>query len=115
MSDIGPASPFLVGRDAELAQIELAVDGAAQRGGTVRIAGNPGVGKSALLRTGMELAAARGYTALSVRAAEGEAHLAFAALYQLLNPLLGRIDGLPAGHRAALKSAFGLAEPGGGP
>jgi len=108
-------SPFLVGRDAELAQIKSAVDGVAQRGGTVRIAGNPGVGKSALLRTGMEMATASGYTALSVRAAEGEAHLAFAALYQLLRPLLGRIDELPAGHRSALKSAFGLAEPGTGP
>jgi DNA-binding CsgD family transcriptional regulator len=115
MGDVGPASPFLVGRDAELAQIESAVDGVAQRGGTVRIAGNPGVGKSALLRAGAELAIARGYTALSVRASEGEAHLTFAALYQLLRPLLGRIDELPAGHRAALMSAFGLIEPGAAP
>ena len=102
----------LVGRDAELALIASAVDGAAERGGTVRIAGDPGVGKSALLRAGTELAVARGYTTLSVRAAEGEAHLTFAALHQLLRPLLGRIGELPAGHRAALMGAFGLAEPG---
>jgi DNA-binding CsgD family transcriptional regulator len=107
-----PSSPFLVGRDAELAQIGSAVSGVAQQGGTVRIAGTPGVGKSALLRAGMELAAAQGYTALSVRAAEGESHLTFAALYQLLRPLLSRVDELPAGHRAALKNAFGLTEPG---
>ena len=112
MSDPGPASPFLVGRDAELARIESAVADVAQQGGTVRIAGDPGVGKSALLRAGQELAVARGYTALSVHATEGEAHLAFAALYQLLRPILGRIDELPAGHRAALMSAFGLSEPG---
>jgi DNA-binding CsgD family transcriptional regulator len=105
----------LVGRDAEFAQIRLAVDGVAKRGGTVRIAGNPGVGKSALLRSGIELATARGYTALTVHAAEGEAHLAFAALYQLLRPLLDHVDELPAGHRAALKGAFGLAEAGAGP
>ncbi len=115
MSDIGPPSPFLVGRDAELAQIKSALDGVAQRGGTLRIAGDPGVGKSALLRAGAELAIARGYTALSIRAAEGEAHLTFAALYQLLRPLLGRIDELPAGHRTALMSAFGLIEPGSAP
>jgi DNA-binding CsgD family transcriptional regulator len=102
----------LIGRDAELAQIESVVGAAAQGGGTVRIAGDPGVGKSALLRAGTELAIERGYTALSVRAAEGESHLAFAALYQLLRPILGRVDELPAGHRAALMSAFGLAEPG---
>ena len=112
MSDVGPVLPLLVGRDAELAQIESALDGVAQRGGTVRIAGDPGVGKSALLEAGTELAVARGYTALSVHATEGEAHLAFAALYQLLRPILGQIDELPAGHRAALMSAFGLTEPG---
>ena len=112
MSDVGPASLFLIGRDAELAQIESAVADVPQRGGTVRIAGDPGVGKSALLRAGRELAIARGCTALSVHATEGEAHLAFAALYQLLRPILGRVDELPAGHRAALMSAFGLAEPG---
>jgi DNA-binding CsgD family transcriptional regulator len=112
MNDAGPASPFLVGRDAELAQLQSAVDDVTRRGGTVRIAGDPGVGKSALLKAGTELAVARGYTALSVRAAEGEAHLPFAALYQLLRPLLGRIGELPAGHRAALMGSFGLIEPG---
>jgi DNA-binding CsgD family transcriptional regulator len=112
MNESGPSSPFLVGRDAELAQIRSAVDDVARQGGTVRIAGDPGVGKSALLRAGIDLATARGYTALSVRATEGESHLAFAALYQLLRPVLGRIDELPAGHRAALLSAFGLTEPG---
>src|ERR1700691_3605802 len=112
MSDVSPASPFLLGRDAELARLESAVDDVTRRGRTLRIAGDPGVGKSALLKAGTELAVARGYTALSVRAAEGEAHLPFAALYQLLRPLLGRIDELPAGHRAALMGAFGLTEPG---
>jgi DNA-binding CsgD family transcriptional regulator len=104
-------SSLLVGRDAELAQIESIVADAGH-GGTVRIAGDPGVGKSALLRAGAELAIARGYTSLSVRATEGESHLAFAALYELLRPILGRIDDLPPGHRSALMSAFGLAEPG---
>jgi DNA-binding CsgD family transcriptional regulator len=108
-------SPLLVGRDAELAQIESVVGDVARRGSTVRIAGEPGVGKSALLLAGSELAIAHGYTVLSVRATEGEAHLAFAALYQLLRPVLGRIDELPAGHRAALMSAFGLTEPGAAP
>jgi hypothetical protein len=63
-SDAGQPSPFLVGRDAELGQIEAAVDNVARRGGTVRLAGDPGVGKSALLRAGAELAKERGCTAL---------------------------------------------------
>jgi DNA-binding CsgD family transcriptional regulator len=111
MLEVGPPYPYVVGRDAELTQIESVVADVARRGGTVRIAGDPGIGKSALLRAGTELAVARGYTALSVRASEGESHLAFAALYQLLGPVLGRVDELPPGHRAALMSAFGLAEP----
>jgi DNA-binding CsgD family transcriptional regulator len=115
MSGAGPAYLSLVGRDAELAQIESLVADVAQYGGTARIAGDPGVGKSALLRAGTELAIARGFTALSVRATEGESHLAFAALFQLLRPILGGLDELPAGHRAALMSAFGLTEPGAAP
>jgi AAA ATPase domain len=85
------------------------------RGGTVRVAGDPGIGKSALLQAGTELAVARGYTALSVRATEGESHLPYAALYQLLEPVLSRVDELPAGHRAALLGAFGLTDAGPAP
>jgi DNA-binding NarL/FixJ family response regulator len=115
MSGAGPGSTFLVGREAELAQITSIVADVGHHGGTVRIAGEPGVGKSALLRAGTEVAIGQGFTALTVRASEGEAHLAFAALYQLLRPILGRINELPAGHRAALMSAFGLAEAGAAP
>ena len=107
--------PVLIGRDVELAQIKAAVDGAARQGRTLRIAGQAGAGKSALLRAGVEFAAARGFTTLTVQAAESESHLAFAALYQLLQPLLGRAGKLPASRQASLNSAFGLAESGGGP
>jgi predicted ATPase len=102
MSDLGPAYPYLVGRDAELAEIESAVADVPRHGGTLRIAGDPGIGKSALLRAGTDLAVAQGHTALSVRAAEGESHLPFAALYQLLGPILDRVDQLPAGHPGAM-------------
>ena len=112
MSEADRASSSLVGRDAELAQIDSLVAQMTQRGGTIRIAGDPGIGKSVLLQAGTELAIARGYTALTVRGTESEAHLAFAALHQLLKPILNRTHVLPIGHRGALMSAFGLTEPG---
>jgi len=43
-------------------------------------------------------------------AAPRRAHLRFAALHRLLLPVLDRADGLPSRHRAALFSAFGVAD-----
>lgn len=110
MTDFGPAAPFLVGRRSDIAQIASLLDHVEEQGGTLRISGDPGVGKSSLLQTGIALAIERGFTVLSARAIEGESHLAFAILYHLLQPIIGRVDELPAGHRSALMSALGLAE-----
>ena len=53
-------------------------------------------------------------TVLSGRAGiESEAELPFAALHQLLRPMLGAIDGLPAPQANALRRALGLAAGGG--
>ncbi len=112
MSDHLLPPPGLIGREPELAVIEEFVDRARQGGGTVRLWGDPGVGKSALLQAGMGFAVERGYTVLSVRAIQGEAHMAFSVLYEVLRPVLDRVDELPVGHRNALMSAFGLLEPG---
>ena len=51
----------LIGRDAELAVLEaLLADTAAGRGGTVLVEGEPGIGKTALLETGLASAQALG-------------------------------------------------------
>jgi hypothetical protein len=41
----------------------------------------------------------------------GEAELPFAALHQLLRPVLGLVDGLPAPQVAALAGVLGLGAP----
>src|SRR5262249_10353775 len=41
---------------------------------------------------------------------ESEAELAFAGLHQVLGPVLGRLDRLPAPQASALRSAFALSE-----
>ena len=115
MTDYGPTHPMLVGRSGDLAQIESMLDRVADEGGTLRISGDPGVGKSALLQAGIDLATERGFTVLSAQAIEGESHLAFAILYHLVQPIIGRVDDLPGGHRTALLSALGLVDPSGQP
>src|SRR5262249_54874341 len=78
--------------------------------------GEAGVGKSALLAWAAERAAdvARGMTVLRAGGVESEVQLPFAALHQLMRPLLDRLGRLPAVQAAALRTAFGLAGPPGG-
>ena len=85
---------MLVGRDSERARIEALLE-AARRGrtGTLVIAGEPGIGKTALLDDAGELAA--GMRVLAVAAVEAESRLPYAGLDALLRPLrnlLPRLD-----------------------
>jgi DNA-binding CsgD family transcriptional regulator len=100
----------LVGRDPETGLIAGLIDQAHDRGGALMIRGEPGVGKSALLATGMERASERGMKVLTATGVQSEAQLAFAGLHQLLKPLLGNIDQLAEPQRLALSTAFGMLE-----
>ena len=83
----------LIGREHELREIGAAFNGISERGRALLVAGEPGVGKSALLAAAVEDARRRGLIVLSVRASEAEAHLRFAALHRLLSPILDRAHG----------------------
>lgn len=87
----------------------MAFDGIRERGQALTIVGDPGVGKSALLSAAAEGARHRGLTVLSARGTEAKAHLRFAALRELLEPILDRAAELPPRHQAALLAAFGMA------
>ena len=81
----------------------------AVRGGQGRVlvvSGEPGVGKTALLRSAIE--SVPGFRVMRAVGVESEMELAFAALQQLCAPLLNRLGGLPAPQRDALGVAFGL-------
>ncbi len=103
------AEPALLGREAEretlgqlLATARLGVSG------TLAIAGEPGVGKTALLDDALS-----GLDDMRVLRATGldvERHLPFAGLLQLLRPALDLIDGLSEPQAAALTGALGLAD-----
>ncbi len=76
--------------------------------GVLVLHGEPGTGKSALLRH--LVGAADGFTVLRAVGIESEMELPFAALHQLCLPLLGGTGSLPLPQRQAAEAAFGLAE-----
>jgi DNA-binding CsgD family transcriptional regulator len=75
-------------------------------GGGLLLRGEPGIGKSALLRYAGEHAA--DLCVLQAAGAVAESDLAYAAIHQLLGPLLPRAGGLPEPQAAALRIALGL-------
>jgi DNA-binding CsgD family transcriptional regulator len=102
------ASLVLVGRDRECASIDELLEGAlAGESGALIVRGEPGIGKSALF----DYAATRadGMQLLTTAGVEEEADLAFAGLYGLLRPILGRLNELPELQANALAGALGLA------
>jgi DNA-binding CsgD family transcriptional regulator len=97
----------LIGRDAELERIEQILTAA--RGGRTAalvVAGEPGVGKTALLDACAE--AAGDFCTLRTRGVEAEVELPFAALVELLEPIAGRIERLPEVQALALRGALAL-------
>jgi DNA-binding CsgD family transcriptional regulator len=110
----------LLERERELSELEAAIGAAlAGEGGIVLVEGPAGIGKSELLRAGVELARARGARALTARGVELERELAFGAVRQLLEPVLqaattGDRDRLFAGAAAPARELFEAAAPASG-
>ncbi|NIK58499.1 helix-turn-helix transcriptional regulator [Kribbella shirazensis] len=98
---------MLYGRGVEQGAIEqLWAEARAGRGGALLLSGDPGVGKSALLDFAAERA--HGATVLRASGLQSESELPYAALHQLLRPLLPRVGDLPSAQSAAIRAAFGL-------
>jgi len=108
----------LYGRHQESAAIGRMLQAVREgRSGVMVLRGEAGVGKSALLAWAAERAGdvPGGMTVLRAAGVESEVQLPFAALHQLLRPLLpGGLGRLPAPQAAALHAAFGLAAAPGG-
>jgi DNA-binding CsgD family transcriptional regulator len=102
----------LYGRDPERSRIGELLDGArASRSAVLVISGEPGVGKSALLEDARDQAG--DMRVLSGAGVESEAQLPFAALHQIVRPVLGHVESLPQPQANALRGALGLAAGGG--
>ena len=98
---------MLVGRDLEQQTlVRLLDDARAGRSGVLAIAGEAGIGKSALLVYAEQQAA--GMNMLRARGVQSEAHIPFAGLFELLRPALSWIDQIPDPQATALESALAL-------
>ena len=97
----------LVGRDAELAILDRVINSIEDEGASVLLRGQPGMGKSSMLRAAGIVARGRGALVLSASGVESEAMLPFSGLHQLLLPLLSRSGSLPKVQHDALATAFG--------
>ena len=98
---------MLHGREPDCAALRELLDAARlSRSAALVIRGEPGVGKTALLEYAAEHAA--GLRVLRGTGVQSEVTLPFAALHQLLYPVLDQLPAFPAPQSAALGAAFGL-------
>ncbi|WP_338145842.1 ATP-binding protein [Streptomyces scabichelini] len=103
----------LIGRRREREALGALVD--AVRAGESRalvVSGEPGVGKTALLDWLVDETSGADETSgvriVRATGVQAEIDLPFAALHQLLAPMLDRLDRLPAPQRDALRTFFGI-------
>src|SRR5712691_10579032 len=109
MGSVEVADSELIGRDIESARVDELIDRLPERGAALVVSGAAGVGKTALLHYARARGEALGLRTLITVGVESEAELAFAGLHQLLYPILGSMELLPAPQRRALETAFGIA------
>jgi DNA-binding CsgD family transcriptional regulator len=101
---------MLVGRREERARIDLLLDRAlAGRGGALAVRGEPGIGKTALLEYARERAGAA--RLVDTTGLETELEMPFAGLADVLRPLLGHLDELPALQREIVRGALAVGPP----
>ncbi|MDP9343951.1 MAG: LuxR family transcriptional regulator [Actinomycetota bacterium] len=106
----------VVGREAELAEIEAFLESVPRGPVSLVVEGEAGIGKTTLWREAIRRAAARGFAVLTSRPAEAEARLSFAALADLLEPVsAAALNSLPSPQRHALDVALLRAEDEGSP
>jgi DNA-binding CsgD family transcriptional regulator len=97
----------LLDRVSERADLDrMLAEARAGRSGVAVLEGEPGIGKTALLRYGVE--AADDFTVAEVTGVESEQEMDYAALHRLLRPFTDARDALPPPQHDALASAFGL-------
>ncbi|MGW6976231.1 AAA family ATPase [Streptomyces sp. NPDC054952] len=104
----GESAPDRAGRGPERELLAPALDAVRSTGAAFLLRGDPGMGKTALLDWAEERAGLAGLRVLRMAGAEAESALPFAALHQVLWPLLDTAHGLPDGQRHLLEAALGV-------
>ncbi len=99
-----------MGREAEARLLRRRLDAVGDGPVVTGLVGEPGAGKTALVAAAADVARSRGFAVLTARGSAAEASLPFAALHQLLRPLLPKVDQLSSRQRGALLACFGMGE-----
>ena len=103
----------MVGRDDELREIGAFLSQVERGPAALVLVGAAGIGKTVLWQAAIRDAETRFGQVLSCRGVEAEASLSFAALSELLEPVLPDVlQDVPTPRRRALEVALLLAEPG---
>jgi DNA-binding SARP family transcriptional activator len=111
-----PDDHAIVGRDDEIARLGGFLDGARHGPKALVLEGQAGIGKTTLWRWALATAKRRGFSVLSASPAAAETALTFAALNDLLEPVLEEVlPRLAAPKRSALEAALLLSTSEGGP
>src|SRR3954467_14202388 len=104
---VATRAPGLLGRPAERQRLDRLLEGArSEHSGVLVIRGEPGIGKSTLLRYAARQAA--GFRVAEITSVEAEMELPFAGIHQLCAPMLDRLDGLSSPHANAIRVALGV-------
>src|SRR5438874_10486702 len=117
VSALPPVERTLIGRDAELAALERALDAAAAgRSRTILVSGPPGIGKTALLAEARAAATRRGWRAGFGTSAAVEGAWPYAPVVEALAGLCRRhaalLDGLADAYRVEIDRALAGADSG---
>ena len=116
MVDLNGGANRLIGRDRELAALDVVPRRRCVGGATLLLAGEPGVGKTALLLAAAEMAATDGVRVIHGGGVEYESDISFAGLHQLVDPLSDDLRRLPPDQsRGARGGARHRFRPGTGP
>lgn len=110
IATLGANGGQIFGRERELARLDGLVDGLPGRGDALLVRGEAGIGKSTMLAAAIRRAKAAGMRVLLTTGVQSEAELPFAGLHQLVRPVLGMTERLPAPQQTALLAAFGMTE-----
>lgn len=98
---------MFVGREVERGQLEHLLRQAREgHGFALLVRGEAGVGKTALLQ--QAVGGATGFRILRASGVESEAELAFAAVHELVAPIVDLVGALPAPQARAIKAALAL-------
>lgn len=104
------AAHRLYGRDAVLKDLWERLDRATSVGASLRVVGEPGIGKTALVDAIADRAAAEGWCIIRTAGTQLESHIPFAGLHLLLRGRIDQVDRLHSPSRRALLTAIGATD-----